>query len=61
MISTRYEMFRNGSGGRFSRWSVNRSSVFVKSVFMASFDLSNILFVTLGAVNHVNNIFGVAV
>ena len=53
MIRTKYEMFRSGSGGRFSRRFVNRSSVSVKwAVFKASFGLSNILFVTLGAANH---------
>ena len=50
-----------GGGWRISRRSVSRSSVFVKSVFKASFGLSDISFVTPGAVNHVNNIFSVTV
>ena len=46
----------SGNWGRCSK-SVNRSSVFVKSGFKASFGLPNRLFLTLGAVNHVKNIF----
>ena len=61
MISTRYEKFRNGSGRRFRSSKVCQQVVDVKYVFKPSFGLSNILFVSLGAVNHVNNIFSVTV
>ena len=40
---------------------VNRSAMFVETVFKTTFGFSYVLFVTVVALYHVDNVFGVAV
>ena len=55
------KMFRYCSGCRTVSLFVDRSTMFVKTVFKSAFSLSDVLFVTAVALYHVNDVFRVAV
>ena len=52
-------MFGSCGGFRFGVRIIYGTAVFIKSVFLASFILSNILQITAVTLNHVNKIFSV--
>ena len=60
MIVTQ-KMFVNCGGLRAASLFVNRSAMFVEAVFKSAFGFSYVLFVTVVALYHVDNVFGVAV
>ena len=55
------KMFGYCSGLRAVCLFVNRSAMFVEAVFKSTFGFSYVLFVTVVTLDHVDNVFGVAV